>query len=96
MIPLFMRLSIQTGSGKSAFRLWIPLILVWLLLFGLFLLLLPILILADCILLLGGFRFLLTKIAWFPLGLFGEMGGTEVHVSGKAGAGTRSVDISIV
>lgn len=48
MFPMFMRLRVAS-NGRKPFRLWFPVILIWIILFALMILILPFVILAALI-----------------------------------------------
>ena len=69
-----------TDQGRTKFRLWLPLFLLWLLLLPLFVLALVVTLLLDLLTLpLGnGFRF--TRFLFGVIGVMGAARGTEVTV----------------
>ena len=79
MIPIFMRMKIKE-KGKKGFRLFIPIILIWILLFALLIILLPIFLIAAILTIPAGIGF---KILFFyPLlfSLLCSLSGLAVHI----------------
>ena len=72
-----------TDQGRTKFRLWLPLFLLWILLLPLFLLALVVTFLVDLLTLAIGWRFLATRFLFGVVDLLGQTRGTEVTVDAK-------------
>ena len=79
MIPLMMRLLIQE-EGKKSFRLFIPLILVWIVLFALLIILLPFLLLAAIIAWPSGYGRIILSVIPMLFSVIGSMSGLKVQI----------------
>jgi hypothetical protein len=70
-------------QGRTKFRLWLPLFLLWLLLLPLFVLALVVTLLVDLLTLPAGWRLNFTRFLFNVVGMLGETRGTEVHVDAQ-------------
>jgi hypothetical protein len=70
-------------QGRTKFRLWLPLFLLWLLLLPLFVLALVVTLLTDLFTLAIGWRFNSTRFLFRVIGLLGETRGTEVNIDSR-------------
>ena len=79
MIPIFMRMKIKE-KGKKGVRLFIPIILVWILLLALLIVIFPFFLIAAILTIPAGIGF---RILWFyPLlfSLLNSLSGLAVHI----------------
>lgn len=67
-------------QGRTKFRLWLPLCLLWLLVLPFFLLVLVVTFLADLVTLPLGNRFGFTRLVLGIVGMLSAARGTEIHV----------------
>ena len=70
-------------QGRTKFRLWLPLFLLWLLLLPFFVLALVVTLLVDLLTLAAGWRFNFTRFLFNVVGLLGETRGTEVNIDAR-------------
>lgn len=70
-------------EGRTTFRMWFPLFLLWPLLLVLLLLTLLVLLVVDAVRLAAGGRYSYTRLLWAGLNVVGETRGTEVLVQGN-------------
>lgn len=70
-------------EGRTTFRMWFPLFLLWPLLLVLLLLTLLVLLVVDALRLAVGRRCSYTRLLWAGLNVVGETRGTEVSVQGN-------------
>ncbi len=67
-------------QGRTKFRLWLPLFLLWLVLLPLFVLVLVMTLLGDLLTLPLGNKFGFTRMVFGVLGVMSAARGTEVHI----------------
>jgi hypothetical protein len=79
MIPMVMHISISE-TGKRKFRLFIPLILVWILLFPLLVILLPFLLIAALLAWPSGYGRVLLATIPMLFSVIGSLSGLRIHV----------------
>lgn len=79
MIPIFMRMKIKEKS-KKGFRLFFPIILIWILLFALLVILLPIFLIAAILTIPAGIGFRI--LFFYPLifSVLNSLSGLAVHI----------------
>jgi hypothetical protein len=87
MPPYLISLRVM-DQGRTKFRLWLPLFLLWLLLLPLFLLALVVTLLIDLLILLSGNKPGFTRFLFGVLGVMGAARGIEVRVNDKKSART--------
>jgi hypothetical protein len=78
-------------SGRTRFRIWLPVFLVWPLVYLLMLILLPLIVAADLILTAAGKQLSLTGIVFAVHRVLAALRGLRVHVS--SGGGTSGVHV---
>ena len=79
MIPIFMRMKIKE-KGKKGVRLFIPIILVWILLLALLLILLPFFLIAAILTFPAGIGFRILFFYPLILSLLNSLSGLAVHI----------------
>ena len=82
MIPMVMHIYISE-EGKKKFRLFIPLILVWILLLPLLVILLPFLLIAALLAWPSGYGRLLLSAIPMLLSVIGSLSGLRIHVEDR-------------
>lgn len=79
MIPIFMRMKIKE-KGKKGVRLFIPIILVWILLLALLIVLLPFFLIAAILTIPAGIGFRILFIYPLIFSLINSLSGLAVHI----------------
>ena len=82
MIPMWMNMLIKE-EGKRGVKLYIPLILVWIVLFALLLILLPFLLLAALLAWPSGYGRAILVVIPMLLAVIWSMSGLKIHVQSK-------------
>ena len=82
MIPTMMKMLIQE-EGKKSFKLFIPLILVWIVLFALLIILLPFLLLAAIIAWPSGYGRIILAVIPMLISVIWSMSGLKIHIKNK-------------
>jgi len=82
MIPIMMKMLIKE-EGKKSCRLYIPLILVWIVLFALLIILLPFLLLAALLAWPSGYGRAILAVIPMLFAIIWSMSGLKIHVASK-------------
>lgn len=82
MIPIMMKMLIQE-EGKKSFKLFIPLILVWIVLFALLIILLPFLLLAAIIAWPSGYGRIILAAIPMLFSVIWSMSGLKIQIESK-------------
>ena len=82
MIPMMMKMLIKE-EGKRGIKLFIPLILVWIVLFALLIVLLPFLLLAALLAWPSGYGRVILAVIPMLLAIIWSMSGLKIHVQSK-------------
>ena len=82
MIPMMMKMLIKE-EGKRGVKLYIPLILVWIVLFALLIILLPFLLLAALLAWPSGYGRVILAVVPMLLAIIWSMSGLKIHVQSK-------------
>jgi hypothetical protein len=90
MIPIMMKILIRE-EGKKGFRLYIPLILIWIVLFALLIILLPFLLLAAIIAWPMGYGRAILAVIPMLFAVIWSMSGLKIHIESK----DKLVDLNV-
>ena len=82
MIPMMMKMLIHE-QGKKSFKLFIPLILVWIVLFALLIILLPFLLLAAIIAWPSGYGRIILAVIPMLFSVICSMSGLKIQIQSK-------------
>jgi len=82
MIPMMMKMLIHE-QGKKSFKLFIPLILVWIVLFALLIILLPFLLLAAIIAWPSGYGRIILAVIPMLFSVIWSMSGLKIQIQSK-------------
>lgn len=91
MLPMIVRLGFRE-PGRRGFRLWFPVVVVWVLLAGLMILILPFVLLAALVTLRGGPGFRLLLVYPLLASVLWHLGGLTIDVDQPAKGGALLID----